>query len=168
MTHADPRAPEMDIGFNDATGSKMSYYLRYDADLDAVSCNDGRQQLAGRLTVRQSITPSKAAMLPRYVTGGGNYGTEPGTQLLNVHLYGPAGGDFGDVQLDGQAVEGLTVAEVDGRPVVQLGILLDSRADVVVTWSINAEEGQDGDPVLDLTPSVVAGDKGGVVPSACG
>lgn len=168
LTSPDAQTPEMDIGVNDATGSKMSYYLRYDAELDAVSCNDDRQQLAGRLSLRQSISPAAAAELPRYVTGGGFYGTEPGSQLLNVQLYGPVGGDFGVVQLDGEAVQGLTVAEVEGRPVVQLGVLLDSRDDVVVTWSINAAEGQDGDPVLDMTPSVVPGDKGGPIASACG
>ena len=30
----------MFIGLNDATGSKMSYYLRYRADVEARSCTD--------------------------------------------------------------------------------------------------------------------------------
>ncbi len=144
----DPRTPRVDVGFNDATGSKMSYYLRWDGDVDAVDCVDGRQQLAGRVNLRQNISPADAAELPVTVTGDGRYGTEPGTQLVNVQLYGPAGGSFGPVLLDGEQVEGLTVADVEGRPVAQLGILLDNRDDVSITWSMTSGEGQTGDPEL--------------------
>ena len=163
----DPRTPRVDVGFNDATGSKMSYYLRWDGDVDAVDCVDGRQELAGRVNLRQNISPADAAELPVTVTGDGRYGTEPGSQLVNVQLYGPAGGSFGPVLLDGEQVEGLTVADVEGRPVAQLGILLDNRDDVSITWSMTSDEGQTGDPELQMTPGVLPGVDGGTSPSAC-
>lgn len=169
LTSGDERVPYVGVGLNDATASKMSYFLRYDGDVTALSCVNGRQQLAGALSLRQNISPAAALKLPTYITGGGNAGTEPGSQLLSVQLYGPPGGTFGPVQLDGKPIDGLTVARLDnGQPVVRLSVLLDSRDDVRVTWTMESGEGQDGDPVLDLTPSVVPGDLGGTTPSACG
>ncbi|VXC53573.1 DUF4012 domain-containing protein [Nocardioides sp. AX2bis] len=164
----DDDSPHVGVGLNDATASKMSYYLRYDADVVAVSCGGDRQQLAGSMSLRQNISPAAAVRLPSYVTGSGAYGTEPGSQLLSVQVYGPAGGSFGPVQVDGVPVEGLTTARLDnGQPVIRLPILVDSRDDVEVTWSMESGEGQVGDPVLSMTPSVVPGERGGTSASAC-
>lgn len=169
LPSGEGRVPYVGVGLNDATGSKMSYYLRYDGEVTALSCRGERQQLAGALSLRQDISPADAAELPIYITGGGNFGTEPGSQLLSVQLYGPPGGSFGPVQIDGRPIDGLTAARLDnGQPVVRLSVLLDSRDDVRVTWTMESGEGQYDDPVLDLTPSVVPGDLGGTTPSACG
>ncbi len=62
----------------------------------------------------------------------------------------------------------MTSSRLDnGQPVVRLPILLDSRDDVRVTWSMESAEGQTGDPVLDVTPGVVPGDEDEVAASAC-
>ncbi len=168
LTGADVRTPYVDVGINDATASKMSYYLRYDAQVDSISCDAaGRQQLAGRMTMRQDISPRAAMALSDYVTGGGRLGTEPGSQLLAVQLYGPVGGDIGSVQLNGRQVAGLTVARLEDRPVVSLSVLLNSRDDVVVTWDMTSGDGQSGDPELSMTPSVVPGIEGATSPSGC-
>lgn len=160
--------PTTGIGINDATASKMSYYLRYDATTTATACRAGVQELAGSLVLRQDIAPADARSLPRYLTGGGSAGTEPGSQLLSVQVYGPAGGDFGAVQLDGEVVQGLTSSRLDnGQPVVRLAVLLDSRDDVRVTWSASSGQGQVGDPRLEVTPGVVPGDQGSTSASAC-
>ena len=95
----------MDIGVNDATGSKMSYYLRYRASVDAQSCEDDRQQLSGRLTVSQTISPSQAERLPDSVTGGGNNGIEPGLQVVLFRIYSPYEGSISDIMIDGARVE---------------------------------------------------------------
>ena len=38
----DGATPHVDIGVNDATGSKMSYYLRYWAEVRALDCSAAR------------------------------------------------------------------------------------------------------------------------------
>ena len=97
--------PYVDIGLNDATGSKMSYYLRSQAEIESRSCKDDRQQLDASLKLGQVITPEAAAKLPDSVTGGGNYGTEPGSQLVVVRLYGPVDGTIENVVIDGHRID---------------------------------------------------------------
>ena len=38
------------------------------------------------------------------MTGGGVYGTEPGSQTLLVRIYAPFGGAIGDVMVDGTRI----------------------------------------------------------------
>ena len=159
--------PLVDIGLNDATASKMSYYLRHWADVRAQSCQDGRQVLDATLNLSQAISPSEAAELPDYLTGGGSYGTEPGTQLVAVRLYGPAGGTIDDLSLDGRKLDPAQVVELDGRPVVTVAVLIENTDDVVLTWSMHTGAGQTGDIELGMTPGVLPGDGHETFESAC-
>ena len=47
LSGGDPRVPQVGVYLNDATGSKMSYYLRSKVRLRAESCAAGEQQLEG-------------------------------------------------------------------------------------------------------------------------
>ena len=87
--------PYVDIGVDAANGTKMSYYLRYYGSVTSRGCRDGVQQLSGTVTLRQSISPEDARELPDSVTGGGQYGTAPGEQLVRMWIYAPYGGSFG-------------------------------------------------------------------------
>ncbi|UUZ57643.1 DUF4012 domain-containing protein [Nocardioides sp. B-3] len=90
LTGDDGDVPHVDVDVNDATGSKMSYYLRHDVALTADACAaDGSRTLTGAMTLRREISPAEAAKLPPSVTGGGHFGTEPGTQLLLLRLHAP-------------------------------------------------------------------------------
>ena len=112
----DGSTPHVDIGLNDATASKMSFYLRYGAEVESISCEGGRQQLSGRMTLNQAIDPSQAARLPDSVTGGGRYGTEPGSQVVPVRIYAPVGGSLGEIRFNGQPVESpVDDVEIEGR-----------------------------------------------------
>ncbi|GAA4379607.1 DUF4012 domain-containing protein [Nocardioides caricicola] len=167
MAGDDGATPHVDIGLNDLTGSKMSYYLRYSADVAAMRCQSGRQDLAGTLTLSQVITPRDAAELPDSVTGGGRLGTEPGSQYVMVRVYGPYGGTLDQFRLDGRALGDLETVELDGRPVASVDVLLSSRKDAVLTWQGTTGAGQTGPGELALTPSVVPGAKRSTFASAC-
>ncbi len=163
----DGSTPHVDIGLNDATGSKMSYYLRYSAEIESRSCAQDTQELTGTMTMRQAIAPDEAAKLPESVTGGGNYGTEPGSQLVFVRLYGPYGGTLDEIKVIGRSVDDEFVETLNGRPVASLAIVLENRDDVVINWSMTTAKGQTGDAQVALTPSVVPGKNTQSVPSAC-
>ncbi len=162
----DGPTPHVDIDLNDGTGSKMSYYLRYTADVEARSCQDGRQQLSGTTTLRQSIDPAVARDLPDYVTGGGNFGTEAGSQLLFLRLHAPYGGTVEEVRLDGKVLR-MKPLTMGGRPVATFVVLLSSEKPSVLTWTMQTGPGQTGDVELGMTPSVVPGDNDTVVDNAC-
>ena len=163
----DGTTPHVDIGLNDLTGSKMSYYLRYSADVDAMRCNDGVQQLTGTLNRGQVISPAEAAKLPTSVTGGGRYGTEPGSQYVMVRIYGPYGGTIDKVRLDGKTLPAVESQPLNGRPVVSVDVLVSSREDLVVTWYGTTGPDQTGDGVLRMTPSIVPGSDQKAFASSC-
>ncbi|WP_395690760.1 DUF4012 domain-containing protein [Nocardioides sp.] len=166
LTDAGSRGPQVGVYLNDATGSKMSYYLRYGARLDANYCTDEVQALSGSMRL-SSTAPPNAARLPRYVTGGGAYGTEPGNQLVLVRLYGPVGGSISDVQLRGRPMEGITVVPQDGRPVATVPVELSPGDTVDLTWQMQSGAGQVGDAQLTVTPGISPGLSSWSSVSAC-
>lgn len=166
LSGEDGSIPHVDVGLNDGTGSKMSYYLRYWAKVRATSCEAERQQLEGSMSMSQAIAPADAAKLPFSVTGGGFYGTEPGTQLVFVRVYGPHGGSIDQIKIDGKR-ESVTKELLNGRPVITLAMSLDTRDDVVISWSMTTGKGQTGDGQVDLTPGVQPGSKSSTFESAC-
>ncbi len=163
----DPDAPpQVGVYLNDNTGSKMSYFLRYDVGVDATSCEDGVQGLSGRAQLT-SEAPADAADLPAYITGGGVYGTSPGSQQVSVNLYGPVGGSVTSLRLDGRPVEGAQVVVDRGRPVVTVAVLLRPRAHVELTWTMTTGPGQADAAQVTTTPSIERGGNRFQVPSAC-
>lgn len=163
----DGSTPHVDIGINDATASKMSYYLRYYADVRAHSCTNGVQHLLGEMRLGQTITQSEAADLPDYVVGDyAAFGLDRGSQVAAVRIYGPHGGTIDKVRLDGKAVL-YDATSLNGRPVVTLFPYVESADDALITWEMDSGPDQSGDVSLDLTPSVVAGAVGRSVPTAC-
>ena len=87
----DTKTPYLGVYFNDATGSKLSYFLRADTSVESIGCTNGRQTFDGRLTLRY-LSPADPANVPKTVTGSGAYGTKVGDQLVLVRFYGAASG----------------------------------------------------------------------------
>lgn len=162
----DAERPYVFVGLDDATGSKMSYYLRYRVSVEAGGCRDRRQTLSGTMTLNQTVSAAEAAGLPESVTGSGDFGTERGSQLVVVRVYGPTGGDVSGVKVDGSAVA-VEPVQLNGRPVVTLAALLSGPDDVLVTWSMETGPGQLGDGRVGVTPSVTPGSKDSTFASAC-
>jgi Protein of unknown function (DUF4012) len=162
----DDDSPTVLVTLNDGTGSKMSYYLRYDAQLTATSCAGGRQTLGGTLNLTQTISADEAQQLPTSITGFGNVGIPLGDQLVVVRIFGPAGGEISDATVAGQPVD-VTPDELDGRPVITLVALLDGSAPVPLTWTTTTAAKQTGPARLRLTPGLEPGDGDVSVASAC-
>ncbi|MSZ78051.1 MAG: DUF4012 domain-containing protein [Actinobacteria bacterium] len=161
--------PRVDVTLNDATGSKMSFYLRHRVDVDAVGCADGAQQLTGTLDLTQEIPADQAADLPDYVTGAGRYGTTVGEQLLLIRLFAPAGGAFGQIVIDDEQIPRryLQIVDIDGRPAVTVVVQLDGSTPSRLTWEMQAGAGDQGDVDVRVTPGLEPGTFNTVVPSAC-
>lgn len=165
LTLDDGATPHVDIGVNDATGSKMSYYLRYQAAVRATGCSDDRQELAASMSLNQAISPADADALPESVTGPGST-VDQGEQIVVLRMYGPYGGTIEDIRMDGKALDPEPVDD-RGRPVVTLVVQLSNTDDVDINWSMTTGEGQTGDGWLGMTPSVTPGGKSGSFSSAC-
>ncbi len=69
----DPRVPQVGVYLNDATGSKMSYYLRSKVALKPESCAGGTQQLVGAADLTYTKHSPPVAELNKFITGPGTY-----------------------------------------------------------------------------------------------
>jgi hypothetical protein len=91
------------VYFNDATGAKMDYYLSAGIGIASGVCrNDNRPNFDVRIKL-ESRAPSDAAIsLPRYVTGGGEFGVAEGNIRTSVFVYAPEGSVPYSVTINGE------------------------------------------------------------------
>jgi hypothetical protein len=167
LSSDEGQTPHVDIALNDATASKMSYYLRYYTDVKSISCNGGKQELVATTTLSQTISPEDAASLPAYVTGPGPVGTRPGNQLVRIHIFGPYEGTVQNFKINGEAVAAPTIVTIKGRPAVTLAVLIDSMEDVLVSFQMSTSSDQAGAGIVTSTPSVTPGTSVGSFPTSC-
>jgi hypothetical protein len=165
VTEASSR-PEVGVYLTDGTGSKMSYYLRYDVNIGATYCTDGVQGLSAHARL-MSNAPADAASLPRYLTGGGAYGVKPGNQLVFLRLFGPVDGTVSAVALNGKPITGFPSVDYNGRKVFTAVVQLKPQQMVDLTWRMTSGPDQTSDVEVNVTPSVEAGTSSTVIRSAC-
>jgi hypothetical protein len=100
---SDQDAATFGVFLNDGTGSKMDYYVQPQVGLQWTSCTPGAGRSAtGDATLTVSLTstaPADAANLPDYITGGGQYGVNPGVARTVVYAYLPEGFDLTAAEL---------------------------------------------------------------------
>ncbi|WP_210502999.1 DUF4012 domain-containing protein [Nocardioides xinjiangensis] len=150
---------------NDATGSKMGYFLDYDARISSVSCAADVIGFNGTLRI-QSRAPADAASLPPTVTGPGSYGVARGDHLNVFDLVAPTGGEITDVTVNGVKSRG-TNRTFRGRPVVSVPILLTPGDVVTLTWRATSGPGHSGGVEFISTPGVHHGGAEQFVPAPC-
>jgi hypothetical protein len=165
LTVRESEAPHVGVFLNDATASKMDYFLHYRAGVAAIRCRGDRQTL--RVTVRlRSTAPALAeTRLPAAVTGPKS---AAGTNSFrtNVYVYLPSGGRLETASLDGQE-HASNLLKHRGRPVVVQTVELRPGQSRTLAFDLVAGEGQVGDPALRVTPGVHGAGVGEVSGSAC-
>ena len=129
------------VYFNDATGSKMDYYLSTSVAAGSAVCRaDGKPSNVVSVTLKNRAPADAGTTLPRYVTGGGTYGVTPGHIRTRVAIYGPAEGFLAATQSDGQDYP--TVAGIDrSRPVSLFTVeLAPGESKTVSVQFLNAQQ----------------------------
>lgn len=115
---------EFGVYLNDGTGSKMDYYLDKKVSIGGSVCRkDGRPTSVIEVTLKNRAPKDAASSLPEYVTGGGNFGTEPGMIKTLVAVYAPADSIYLGASQDGRGTA-LQTATDGAHPVAQLRTLL--------------------------------------------
>jgi hypothetical protein len=145
------------VYFNDATGSKMDYYLGSTVAAGSAVCRaDGKPSTVVNVTLTNRAPADAGTSLPRYVTGGGTYGVTPGNIRTRVAVYGPADGFLAATQSDGGNYP--TVAGIDGgRPVSLFTVeLAPGESKTVSVQFLNA--GQTSPKLTVVTTPTLPGD----------
>lgn len=121
---ASAQTREFGVYLNDGTGSKMDYYLDKKVAVGSSVCRkDGRPTSVVEVTLKNTAPADASTSLPRYVTGGGDFGTEPGKIKTLVAVYAPADAIYLGASQDGKGAA-LQTATDGEHPVAQLRTLL--------------------------------------------
>ena len=121
---ASKQTREFGVYLNDGTAAKMDYYLDKKISVGSSVCRkDGRPTSVVEVTLKNTAPADAATSLPRYVTGGGDFGTEPGKIKTLVAVYAPSNAIYLGASQDGKAAGLQTTVDGD-HPVAQLRTLL--------------------------------------------
>lgn len=160
----DGAVPHVGLYINDATETKLQYYLDYSTRVRATECRDGVQTLTTS-TVVSSAAPQDAADFPERLIGNGSRAPK-GAMRINLRFYGPYRGAVTSVTVDGEE-QTRYVASHHGRPVQFVTLVLNPGDRFQVTTTMVTGEGQTGDGVFSTTPGVAPTPNDVRVPSAC-
>lgn len=158
--------PNVGVYLNDATGTKLDYYVTSRTDVTRVGCSGGGQRLLVETTLASAV-PDGAGEFPALLLGAPVAGAPKGALLVNVLAYGPAGSTIVDPTLDGDRGSPADYVH-DGRPVVVRTVLLEPGQTVKVAWSVDTADGQLGAPVVRTTPGAWFSGIGSVEGRSCG
>jgi hypothetical protein len=167
IDHGSARTPQLGVYLNDATGAKMSYYLRESSSMQPTGCRREVATFSARAELSYPAKSRPVRGLNAFVTGPGTYGTPKGQQLVLVRIYGPDGGSVSDFTVAGQKTP-VDVVDDRGRPVATTVVQLSHGDSVPVTWKVRSGKGQTGTARLTTTPGMTAVPATIRVASACG
>jgi hypothetical protein len=153
------------VYLNDATGSKMDYYLKTKLAIGQVSCRkDGRPNYVVRLTMTNGAAADAGAVLPAYVTGGGVYGVAPGNISTIVDAYAPKGMSFLGATRDGKPVSVLPATNA-GYPLAQYQVVVAPGQSTVVEFQFLGSRPFSGMLSAQTTPTIYGVETSGLVTS---
>lgn len=142
------------VYFNDATGSKMDYYLTAKITAGTAICRvDGKPTSRISVTLTNRAPADAGTTLPDYVTGAGTYGVPPGNIRTRVAVYGATDGLLVSTTSDGAPYA--TIAGMDEkRPVSVFTIeLAPGQSKTVTVELLNVKQTEPGMDVA-VTPTL--------------
>lgn len=139
------------VYFNDGTGAKMDYHVRRTVKLTEKCTAGGYAEYVVKVTLKNTAPREAAAILPLAVTGGGRFGTPPGSVQTNVVVYGPALSHLDTTLRDKTRVAFASHLHND-RPVgvITTRLAPGSAAEIEMTF---VKVVQHTDPVVVVTPT---------------
>jgi len=122
---SDDETARFGVYLNDGTGSKMDYYVTADTTVGWGACAlDAAGHATGDVTLTVQLANTApadaAAALPRYITGGGVFGTPVGTASTVGYLYLPEGYELLSASLSND--QGFGGGNHQGRQVLSFGV----------------------------------------------
>jgi len=161
---AESDVPHVGMYLNDATASKMQYYLDYDTTVASTRCEDDVQTFVAT-TVITSNAPADASQLPGYITGNGNKAPEGESRMI-MRWYAPFGGSVTSLRIDGKPYT-ITTSKHDGRQVSYIPLQLQPGETFTIEATMTSGEHQTGDGVFTTTLGIKPTPNDVRIPSSC-
>jgi hypothetical protein len=153
------------VFLNDASGAKMSGYVRAEVAVEQVECRaDGSRVLDVAVTLTSTVTSDVVAGLPSQVTGAG-VSVPIGDVRTDVVLYAPTGGLVEDIQVTGVDPGGASQVHDDLAVAVRTTLLSPGES-ATVSARVTTSALLDGPVMLRRTPTA-QGETSVLVPASC-
>lgn len=161
----DGETPHVGLYLNDATETKLEYYLSRRSTVQATRCTSNGVQTLTTKTVLKSTAPKNVASLSRSIVGP-NTGEKPGSMRIALSFYVPWGGNVTDLAVNGKS-QTINRSTLDRLNVITLPVLLAPGQKVTVTTSMFTGENQRADAIFATTPGIESTPNNVKVASAC-
>lgn len=158
--------PHVGVYLNDATATKLQYYLDAKTTMHTDSCTKDGIQTIISTTVLTSTVPKDATSLPEAVLGRPT-GAKTGSMRMNLRFYAPYGGLVTDVVV-GDTTRAILTASHHKRNVAIVPVLLKPGQTTTVQATMLTGRDQPNDPILSTTPGINPTLNNVAVASACG
>ena len=157
------RSPDVGIYLNDATGTKLDYYLDYDVTLKPLACSaNGAQEQRVTVTMTNNAPADAATSLPPSILGF----SSSGRLFTNLYIYAPVDGDVGGATMDGEKFA-FAPYQHGTRPVAGATIDLKPQQTRTMTYIVTSGPDQPGEPDVRITPGVPGSGTVQTAGSAC-
>lgn len=154
--NSDETAPEVGIYLNDATWSKISWYLSVDTQIGEGTHNaDGTTTYHVTTTLKNNLSPNEASTLVEYITGY-NPSKRDVTDMLDiVYIFAPAGGSISNMTYtdDSGNTAAISEATYNGRQFFTNTAQFLGEKQVTYTYDVTVSANATEPLGVDTTPT---------------
>lgn len=141
--------PSVGIYLTEQNPSKMGWYIKREAKIQRVNCNDGDLYHV-EFMVHNTITEDEAKNLPMYITGNNSNNT--GKAMEKILFYAPQGGSIGNLMQLGGKVDAVKETTIDGVNAYETYVQVNPGQMATFTFDVRVSPKASAPLTIDQTP----------------
>lgn len=165
QTPSSETDPSVGIYLTEQNPSKMGWYIKRDAKIQRVNCDDGDLYHV-EFTIRNTMTEDEAKSLPMYITGNNRANT--GKAMEKILFYAPEGGSITNLMQLGGNVDAAKETMIDGVKAYQAYVQVNPGQLVTYAFDVCVSTKAESPLTIDQTPMGWADDGVTYLAPKCG
>ncbi|HMU35520.1 MAG TPA: DUF4012 domain-containing protein [Marmoricola sp.] len=160
-----PKNPQFGLFLNNATASKLEYYLDYQASTTPVACDKNGVQQVTLTAEFKSNVPADPSKLPEGILGQHEH-RAPGVIATSITLMSPPGGQIGRMFVNGTETDAYQT-NIGAQRVLMANLELKPGQRKTFTFEMYGAPGQINDAQVRITPAIRNTGVGTLRPTGC-
>ena len=149
QTPSSETDPSVGIYLTEQNPSKMGWYIKRDAKIQRVNCDDGDLYHV-EFTIRNTMTEEEAKALPMYITGNNSNNT--GKAMEKILFYAPQGGSISNLMQLGGKVDAVKETTIDGVNAYETYAQVNPGQIATFTFDVRVSTKATAPLTIDQTP----------------
>ena len=149
QTPSSETDPSVGIYLTEQNPSKMGWYIKRDAKIQRVNCDDGDLYHV-EFTIRNTMTEEEAKALPMYITGNNSNNT--GKAMEKILFYAPQGGSISNLMQLGGKVDAVKETTIDGVNAYETYVQVNPGQMATFTFDVRVSPKASAPLIIDQTP----------------